>query len=280
MSTIPRIAFKALGVSTSQIGFGCGTLTGRATFRQAAALVEAALDLGIRYFDTAPLYGMGTSEEVLGAVIGNAKDVIIATKVGIDRPRYSTTANMARRFLKPLLDSSRPFKKVARQFYAKPCTAASGSSRRYRDLSRDAVRRSLDESLRLLRRSSVEVFLAHDPSEDSFNDETTDVFESLRLSGAVGCYGIALTEAVDVTRAFGNVWQSGWPRNPSQAYRSVGTYVHHGIIRTAAKQPGGETIRPAESLVRDAVAAVPDAVFLVSASCPRKLASLLRFVGR
>jgi len=41
-------------------------------------MLETALNLGIRYFDLALSYGMGTAEEVLDAVFGNSRDVVVA----------------------------------------------------------------------------------------------------------------------------------------------------------------------------------------------------------
>jgi aryl-alcohol dehydrogenase-like predicted oxidoreductase len=44
--------------------------------------IHSALDAGINFFDTADIYGLGHSEELLGRTIGNKKEIIIATKVG------------------------------------------------------------------------------------------------------------------------------------------------------------------------------------------------------
>ena len=117
MTGVPRFTFEPLGGTTSRGGLGCGSLVGHDSFRTAARLVENALDLGIRYFDTAPLYGMGTAEEVLGAVVGSNPDVVIATKIGIGRPPYSPLKAAVRRYAKPLLDRSRPLKAFARSLF-------------------------------------------------------------------------------------------------------------------------------------------------------------------
>jgi hypothetical protein len=182
--------------------------------------------------------------------------------------------------LKPALDRSRSLKEWARRWYAPPRPDGAGSARHRRDLSPDAVRRSLDESLRLLKRSRADIFLAHDPTEDSFTDETTAIFESLRSAGVVGCYGIAVTEAIDAIRSFGDVWQSGWPRRPDQAYHCARTYVHHGIIRSAAKHRNGETVEAPDRLVEIAMATAPEAVFLLSASSPDRLRAVVASVTR
>ena len=73
----------------TQIALGCGRLNGRLERRSSARIVEAALALGIRHFDTAPSYGMGTADEVLGSVLSGVDGVTITSKVGIARPQYS-----------------------------------------------------------------------------------------------------------------------------------------------------------------------------------------------
>jgi aryl-alcohol dehydrogenase-like predicted oxidoreductase len=78
----------------SEIGFGAWAIGGGAMIGNTAIgwgdtddsvsikAIHAALDAGINFFDTADIYGLGHSEELLGKTIGNKKDVIIATKVG------------------------------------------------------------------------------------------------------------------------------------------------------------------------------------------------------
>lgn len=72
----------------SEIGLGGSWFYGRPEFglkpvSYGVGMVERALELGINYFDTAPLYGKGRSEEVLGVALkGVTKPYYIATKVG------------------------------------------------------------------------------------------------------------------------------------------------------------------------------------------------------
>lgn len=81
-----QIELKPLGRRVSCLGLGCARLDGRIGLRRSARLIEAALDLGITYFDVAALYG--TAEEALGQVIGNSKEIVVATKVGPPRVAY------------------------------------------------------------------------------------------------------------------------------------------------------------------------------------------------
>ena len=72
----------------SEVGLGGSWFYGRPEFglkpfSYGARIVERALELGINYFDTAPLYGQGRSEEVLGAALkGVIEPYYLATKVG------------------------------------------------------------------------------------------------------------------------------------------------------------------------------------------------------
>ncbi|WP_309070036.1 aldo/keto reductase [Arthrobacter sp.] len=79
------------GLSVSVVGLGCNNLgrpgTASESQRGAAAVVSAALDVGITLFDVADSYGRspGISEELLGRSLGrNRDDVIVATKFGLD----------------------------------------------------------------------------------------------------------------------------------------------------------------------------------------------------
>lgn len=65
----------------SQLSLGCMSLP---TEKQDAAyIVEAALDAGINYFDTADLYNLGANEEIVGALLKSRRhELLIATKVG------------------------------------------------------------------------------------------------------------------------------------------------------------------------------------------------------
>ena len=73
------------GLRVSQLGFGCGSIGGllvRGDYPTMREVVSRAIELGINYFDTAPLYGNGQSEVNLGAVLRELRaDVLIGTKV-------------------------------------------------------------------------------------------------------------------------------------------------------------------------------------------------------
>lgn len=85
--------FGNTDLMVSEVGFGAWAIGGDATIGNTAIgwgpsddhtsveAIHAALDAGINFFDTADIYGLGHSEELLGKALGN-KEVIVATKVG------------------------------------------------------------------------------------------------------------------------------------------------------------------------------------------------------
>src|SRR5262245_65534247 len=81
------------GVELAVLGFGCGAVGGlmvRGTAADQERAVARALELGINYFDTAPLYGDGESERNLGRVLKTLRpNVIVGTKVRIPEDRKS-----------------------------------------------------------------------------------------------------------------------------------------------------------------------------------------------
>jgi aryl-alcohol dehydrogenase-like predicted oxidoreductase len=76
---------RAIGsLSVSLVGIGCNNFGGRIDEAATQAVVDAALDEGINFFDTADIYGGTLSEELLGKALGSRRDdVIIATKYGM-----------------------------------------------------------------------------------------------------------------------------------------------------------------------------------------------------
>jgi aryl-alcohol dehydrogenase-like predicted oxidoreductase len=86
--------FGNTDLAVSEIGFGAWAIGGGAMVGNTAIgwgdanddeskkAIRRALELGINFFDTADIYGLGHSEQLLGAALKDRKDVIIATKVG------------------------------------------------------------------------------------------------------------------------------------------------------------------------------------------------------
>ncbi len=130
------------GVTVTELGFGGAPLGGvgsRVTEDQATEILNAAWDIGIRYFDTAPLYGHGLSEKRLGKFLsGRPRDEFaLSSKVG--------------RLLVPAEDGERDDKMRDTEPFGI----------RY-DYSYDGARRSLEASFERLGLDRIDVLLCHD----------------------------------------------------------------------------------------------------------------------
>ncbi|MGO1408316.1 MAG: aldo/keto reductase, partial [Brachybacterium sp.] len=73
------------GLLVSALGIGCNAFGRRIDQDATTAVVQAALEEGVTFFDTADAYGIGESETMLGKALGaRREEVVIATKFGMD----------------------------------------------------------------------------------------------------------------------------------------------------------------------------------------------------
>jgi D-threo-aldose 1-dehydrogenase len=141
---------------------------------EAWAVLDAAWECGIRYFDTAPHYGLGLSERRLGAFLAGKPrgEYTVSTKVGrLLRPSPETADR---------LDDENQF-------------AVPASLRRVWDFSADGIRASLEESLVRLGLDEVDILYLHDPDEHDLAadlDSGVPALAALREDGLVGQVGI------------------------------------------------------------------------------------------
>lgn len=166
-------------MTLSGLSLGCaqlGNLFAAISDDQARATVDTAWGRGIRYFDTAPHYGLGLSERRLGAALaGRPRDeYVISTKVG--------------RLLEPVdVVTGRDD-----DGYDVPAT-----HRRVWDFSRDGILRSLESSLQRLGVDRVDVVYLHDP--DDFREEVYEAaypaLEELRAQGVVRAIGAGMNQS-------------------------------------------------------------------------------------
>ena len=185
-----RIGSTSLEVT--QLGFGGTAFAGMyeaVSEEEARRTVEAAYSAGVRYFDTAPLYGSGLSETRLGAGLAryDRDDIVISTKVG-----YT---------LEP-----RPLEQLTRHQFKNPLPFEPVS-----DFSKDGVLRSYEESLRRLGTDRIDILWIHDPDEgvtvykpssdpyskSHFREVMEQVYpalDELRSQGAVRALGLGMNQ--------------------------------------------------------------------------------------
>jgi D-threo-aldose 1-dehydrogenase len=164
-----------------RLGFGAagiGNLYRAMDDDVAAATVGAAWDAGIRYFDTAPHYGLGLSERRLGAVLAGKPrgEFILSTKVG--------------RVLEPA-----PNPRGARD--AEGFDVPAGTVRRW-DPSEAGIRRSLEDSLERLGLDRIDIAYLHDPDVYDLAAGirlALPALERLRVEGLVGAIGVGSNSA-------------------------------------------------------------------------------------
>ncbi|KQM16177.1 aldo/keto reductase [Plantibacter sp. Leaf171] len=162
---VPRLAYGAANL---------GNLYRELGDDEAWAILDTAWEHGVRFYDTAPHYGLGLSERRLGAFLRTKPrdEYVLSTKVGrllVPNPDGAGTLDTDNDFVVP------------------------ATLRREWDASESGVRRSLDESLERLGIDHVDVLYLHDPER---NDPESGIAEgipalaALRDEGLVGAVGI------------------------------------------------------------------------------------------
>jgi aryl-alcohol dehydrogenase-like predicted oxidoreductase len=85
------------GLRASRVGLGCNNFGGRVDLDGTRSVVDAAIDVGVTFFDTAETYGNGDSERFLGEVLDGRRDqVVLATKFGWGREAGDGSAERIR----------------------------------------------------------------------------------------------------------------------------------------------------------------------------------------
>jgi aryl-alcohol dehydrogenase-like predicted oxidoreductase len=152
-----QIAIGKSGLTTSHIGLGTwalgGWMWGGADEAQSIATIRSAIDRGVTLIDTAPVYGFGRSEEIVGkALEGSLRHkVAIATKVGL---------------------------------------AWKGDTV-YRDSRAARLRKEVEDSLRRLRTDVIDLYQVHWPDLETPIAETARTMEDLRREGKIRAIGIS-----------------------------------------------------------------------------------------
>lgn len=152
----------------SEVGFGVWTLAsdwwGRVDDKQ--GMLHAALDCGINFIDTAPVYGEGgLGEELLADLLASHRDeIVLTTKCGYD------------------IEADRKYP---------------GQSERPHDWRPESIRRQLEGSLRRLGVEYIDLYQLHNPRiEPILDDDLWAELEAMRTEGKVRELGVALGPAI------------------------------------------------------------------------------------
>lgn len=153
------------GVKASAVGLGTwaigGWMWGGTDERESIAAIQASLDAGVTLIDTAPAYGLGRSEEIVGKALSGRRDkAIIATKCGLvwhtDKGRH-------------FFDQD-----------GKPV---------HRYLGRDAIRYEVEQSLKRLDTDYIDLYITHWQDPTTPIEETMATLEELRQAGKIRAIG-------------------------------------------------------------------------------------------
>ncbi|MFF0316433.1 aldo/keto reductase [Micromonospora sp. NPDC005252] len=172
-------------IRLTTLGFGAaqgGNLFRATSDDEFAAAVDTAWAAGIRYFDTAPHYGLGLSERRLGAALRSRPrdEYVVSTKVG-----------------RLLVPSPETAGERDSQGFDVPAEL-----RRVWDFSRDGVRRSLEASLERTGLDRVDVVYLHDPDEhwEQAASEAVPALVELRDQGVIGAIGAGMNQSAMLAR--------------------------------------------------------------------------------
>ena len=186
MDPCEKVAIGRTGVQVTRLGLGGAPLSGMvladgiyqgSAYDQSLEIIQRAYDLGIRYFDTAPLYGEGRSEIRYGRVLG-----------GLERASFSISTKVSRLLIPADPAALSPYSEDGLPHYNIQF-----------DFSRDGILRSLEESLERLQFEAVDVLYLHDSdfagqhADEDFAAGLSTLVE-LRQQGVVKAIGMGMNQ--------------------------------------------------------------------------------------
>jgi aryl-alcohol dehydrogenase-like predicted oxidoreductase len=189
--------FGKTGLRVSEIGFGGSRIggvfaEGRST-KDALHLLQAAMDSGVTFYDTADMYAQGESESLMGTAFrGRRKQVVIATKGGYCLPAR-------RRLVKRIKPLVRPIVQALGLKRARLPSGMSGALTQ--NFSPSYLTQALEASLKRLQTDHIDLYQLHSPPVEFMHSgafgEALETLERLRTQGKIRCYGIATEEPAD-----------------------------------------------------------------------------------
>ncbi len=181
-----KVSIGHTGVEVTRLGLGGAPLSDRVLaggkikgsgYKEALVLIRRAWELGVRYFDTAPMYGSGCSEVRFGRVLPD-----------VPRDSFALSTKAGRLLIPENPDDLEPYSEDGIPHYR--CDF---------DLSAASIRKSLAASLERLRLAAVDILFIHDtvaPDQHSDEEFATALEEAVRLrsEGVVKAIGLGMNE--------------------------------------------------------------------------------------
>ena len=168
------------GLRVSALGLGTNNFGNRIDAERVGQVLDAAIEVGVNFIDTADIYGGGSSETLLGELLGSRrKDLLVATKVGF-----------------PMGDS--PHRR--------------GSSRRW-------IVNEVEASLKRLRTDWIDLYQLHGPDPETPVEETLGTLDDLVRQGKIRYHGHSNFAGWQVAEAALVAGERGWSRPVSGQHR-------------------------------------------------------------
>lgn len=175
-----------------RLGFGCGNLYAGRMESKSIRLLETAIDSGVRYFDTARLYGHGQAEYLIGKLPRSKRvQIRIATKAGILPTHMSLGWHLR---AKAAALAKRGPQKLSALFPAPPVLRP-----RFDAFATNELQRSVETSLRALKVERLDVLLLHECSIlRALDPEVLGFLRGLQQAGKIGSFGTATSPEVSL----------------------------------------------------------------------------------
>ena len=166
------VRFGNSGLEVSRLCLGCMDFAERLDEKEAAGVLDAALEAGINFLDTADAYGRGHNEEVVGRLIqGRRDDLVVATKLWVVMER---------------------------------------GKRNRGGCSRIHLLRAVEDSLRRLQTDRIDLYMLHHPDPDTPAEETLSAMDTLVRQGKVRYWGVSNHYAWQIAHYLGLCALHGW----------------------------------------------------------------------
>lgn len=189
------------GIEASVVAFGAwaigGWTWGGADEQESIRAIHAFLDAGGSLIDTAPVYGFGRSEEVVGKAIADRRDrVVLATKCSM---RWDLTDEQRRRAFKKFSTN--------KATYDRPGEESDESFDIYNYSGADGIREEIERSLRRLKTDVIDLYQTHWQDDATPIEERMGALESLKKEGKIRAIGVsnASPAQIDAYRQFGQL---------------------------------------------------------------------------
>lgn len=204
-SSFKNMEFRTFGntsLKVSALALGTAPIGSRTDKPTSLRTLESALDQGINFYDTAPSYGQGSSEVIIGEAFRNKRDqVIIATKVGHSVTPILRFAAQFKPLVRSILNKVPSIQKVAQrkvQTFVQSQTKTDNFEAAY-------IIRSVEESLRRLKTDYIDLLLLHSPPFSVIQDgDAFQALDRLMEQGKIRYYGISTGRLDDTIHCLKN----------------------------------------------------------------------------